>query len=84
MTLEELRAVGEALYGPRWQSEAARALRVSDRTIRRWAAGEWPVPDAVQAEIWALARARHQALGELIKTHAPKAEAPPLAGSGSR
>jgi DNA-binding transcriptional regulator YiaG len=34
---------GQALYGPRWQSELARALGVSDRTVRRWSAsGELP------------------------------------------
>lgn len=31
---------GEALYGPRWQSELARALGVNERTVRRWATGE--------------------------------------------
>lgn len=30
---------GEALYGPQWQSALARDLDVSDRTMRRWAAG---------------------------------------------
>lgn len=30
---------GEALYGPRWQSDLARDLGVSDRTMRRWVAG---------------------------------------------
>jgi predicted transcriptional regulator len=31
---------GRALYGERWQSEIARALGVSDRTVRRWVAGD--------------------------------------------
>ena len=31
--------IGRALYGERWQSDLARALDVSDRTARRWAAG---------------------------------------------
>lgn len=31
---------GRALYGERWQSEVARALDVSDRTVRRWVAGD--------------------------------------------
>lgn len=36
---------GRALYGERWQSEIARALDVSDRTVRRWIAGnEEPRP----------------------------------------
>lgn len=31
---------GEALYGPRYQADLARDLKVSDRTMRRWVAGE--------------------------------------------
>jgi hypothetical protein len=38
-----LEQVGPALYGPRWQVELARALGVSDRTVRRWAvSGDLP------------------------------------------
>lgn len=40
MTLDLLRRTGEALYGERWQSALARALGVSDRRVRAWAAGE--------------------------------------------
>ena len=29
------------------QSEFARAIGVSDRNVRRWAAGQWPVPVVV-------------------------------------
>jgi len=45
MTRDLFCRVGGALYGPRWQSELARDLGVSDRTVRRWAAGEQPIPD---------------------------------------
>lgn len=31
---------GEALWGTRWQSDFAEAIGVSDRTVRRWVAGE--------------------------------------------
>ena len=31
--------IGCALYGERWQTDMARALDVSDSTVRRWAAG---------------------------------------------
>jgi hypothetical protein len=57
MTPTTLRAVGEALYGPRWQCELARELAVADRTIRRWAAGTSPIPD-IRAELLAVLRAR--------------------------
>lgn len=42
-----LHSIGNALYGPRWQSELARDLGVSDRTVRRWSAGEHQVPDGI-------------------------------------
>jgi hypothetical protein len=35
-----LHRVGEALYGPRWQSEMARALKINARTVQRWAIGD--------------------------------------------
>ena len=51
MTPDLLRETGEALFGPRWQCELARALGVSDRTMRRWANGEWPIPGAIVDEL---------------------------------
>jgi hypothetical protein len=36
--------VGEALYGPRWQTDLSRDLNISDRTMRRWASGADDVP----------------------------------------
>ena len=67
MTSERFRAFGEALYGPRWQSELARALSVSDRTVRRWATGAYDVPSGVEAEITALVRAKASALKALTE-----------------
>lgn len=55
---EKLRAAGEALYGPRWQSDLARALGVSDRSVRGWAAGDRVVPPGVWVDIVALLRQR--------------------------
>ena len=60
--LSLLREVGEALYGPRRQSDLARALGVSDRTMRRWIAGEFSIPDGLAAELRALLKARGLAL----------------------
>lgn len=40
MTPSELRAVGELLYGERWQSPLAKDLGVNDRTVRKWADGK--------------------------------------------
>lgn len=58
-------AVGEALFGSRWQSELARALDVSDRTVRRWAAGDETPRAGVYRDLLVLLRARAQALGPL-------------------
>ncbi|HFP9201492.1 hypothetical protein WH835_11365 [Raoultella planticola] len=38
--LEKLRAVGEAVYGDKWQSALSRALGISDRTVRNFLSGK--------------------------------------------
>ena len=50
MTPALLRKVGECLYGTRWQSELARALGVTDRTMRRWVNGTHAIP-AIQFKL---------------------------------
>jgi hypothetical protein len=54
MTPALLREAGEALYGPLWQSELARALGVADRTVRRWIAGERALPPSLAQPLRAL------------------------------
>lgn len=56
---------GEALYGPRWQSELARDLDVSDRTVRRWAAGTHDVPAGLYLDLLRLTEERAAALDAL-------------------
>ena len=41
--IDALAKAGATLYGPRWQSDLARDLEVSGRTIRRWATGAEPM-----------------------------------------
>lgn len=48
---EELRTIGERLWGYGWQSALARAFGVNPRTVRRWAAGDSPVPDDIAASL---------------------------------
>lgn len=60
-----LRQVGEALYGPRWQSELARDLDISDRTVRRWAAGEADPRHGVWTDLRRLIADRREMLGAL-------------------
>ncbi len=59
-----LRRVGEALYGPRWQSALAIDLDVSDRTMRRWVSGD-PIPHGVWGELRLLTYSRGLVLIEI-------------------
>lgn len=52
-TPELLREAGEALYGPRWQSDVARLLGVLDVRVRDWQAGRRPVPPEVWPPLFA-------------------------------
>lgn len=56
---------GEALYGPRWQSELARDLQVSDRTMRRWVAGTTDVPAGLYLDLLRLTQERAAVLDAL-------------------
>ncbi len=60
-----LRETGEALYGPRWQSDLARGLGVSDRTMRRWAADADDLPPGVIADLARLCDERLRTLSGL-------------------
>lgn len=45
MDPSELEAQCTVLYGQkRWQTALAEELQVNDRTVRRWVAGEAPIP----------------------------------------
>jgi len=61
-----LRDVGEALYGPFWQSEMARELEVAVRTIQRWLAGDSPIPSSIGAELRIFMALRKYTLDDLI------------------
>lgn len=67
LTSDHLRAVGEALYGPNWQTPLAEALGVADRTVRRWAAGDFAVPDGVWSDIAKLCKTRGADLDKWAK-----------------
>lgn len=58
---------GEALYGPRWQSELARELAVADRTVRRWVAGTSDVPAGLYLDLLRLTQERAAALDALAQ-----------------
>lgn len=56
---------GEALYGPRWQTDLAADLGVSDRTIRRWVAGTQDVPIGAYTDLLRLTQERAGLLDSL-------------------
>jgi hypothetical protein len=62
-----LAAAGEALYGPLWQSQLARDLDVADRTVRRWRAGDTPIPGGVAIDLLRLLTERAADIDELIE-----------------
>jgi len=73
LSADELRAIGELLYGEHWQSDLARALDVGPRTVRFWAAGDprRPVPAGVAGEIRELAATRLAQIGAWLDRAAP-------------
>lgn len=61
-----LKDAGEALYGPRWQTDLAADLNVSDRTMRRWLSGADDLPAGVAFDLWRLCEERSALLDEVI------------------
>ncbi len=66
MTSKLLRDTGEALYGPRWQTEIARDLGMSDRHVRRIAAGSADLTQGMAADLCRVAEERALALRDVI------------------
>lgn len=58
MTREDLKDVGPLLFGSLWQTDLAKSLGVSDRTVRRWVAKDSPIPPNVWLEIASLCEER--------------------------
>lgn len=65
MTTDQLSAVCTALYGPHWKTSAAADLGVAERTLLRWANGQFPIPAGIGAELAALANDRAALLSRL-------------------
>jgi len=57
-------AIGEALFGPRWQADISRELNVSDRSVRNRIA-ENKVPDGVWRDLIDLLANRREVI-ELV------------------
>jgi hypothetical protein len=67
LTSFTLRKAGFALYGEQWRSELARALGVTDRTIRRWAHDEYSIPNEARECVVDLCRARAKMLNAVMR-----------------
>lgn len=67
MSNKLLKDCGEALYGPRWQTDLARDLEVDERTVRRWAAGAYDPPAGVWMDLLRLTQERAQTLDDLAE-----------------
>lgn len=65
--LELLKSAGIALYGERWQSDIARALKINDsRRIRQWMAGERPIPQGVFNDLKQLLESRKVEIDKVL------------------
>jgi hypothetical protein len=62
MTPKQLAEVGEALYGPHWQSFLARDLGIDPRSMRRYVAGDRQVPPEMPAQLRELLAGKRKAL----------------------
>jgi hypothetical protein len=63
-----LERVGKALYGNRWQTQMAKALGISDRTVRRWVLFESPIPwSLLDEKLPPLFKARVENLANVLK-----------------
>ena len=63
---KEFRKSGEVLYGPRWQTDIARALSVDSRRVRQWVKGDRPLPDTIDKDIIQLLRNRLSKIAEVL------------------
>ena len=68
MTPSDLRIIGEALYGPRWQTPLADDLGVASRTVRAWLSGDRTISAGVAADIRALAEQRADSIRAALST----------------
>lgn len=75
MPLDELVRAAVIIYGPEWQTPLAADLKVSLRTVQRWASGTMQPPD-VRAELAEICRRRAAALTALADQLAADAVSP--------
>ena len=69
--IDHVRAVGLVLYGEQWQRALAGDLKVSDRAVRRWVAGDANPPEDIAPRLRALLDKRMLKMRE-VRSSLPK------------
>jgi len=67
MTPVKFSQVGESLYGPSWRGTLAAALSVAERTVRRWATGDHPIPPGIPNDLASLCERKAKELTETAR-----------------
>jgi hypothetical protein len=62
-----LRDAGEALYGPRWQTDLARDLQASEHLVRQWVSGVDDVPRKIELDLLRLCMERANAVNGILR-----------------
>ncbi len=62
MTPETLRAIGRALFGRFYIVQLAEELDVSERTVRRWLAGQFRIPKGLDDSLGAILKLHNEEL----------------------
>jgi hypothetical protein len=61
-------ATGEALYGRNWRTQLGDTLSISEKQIRRWAHGEYEIPQHIWDSLWCLTIDQRNHLAKLAKS----------------
>lgn len=64
-TPETFARVGETLYGPSWRVRLSDALKVAERTVRRWEHAESAIPPGIWGDLAGLCRKHSADLAKL-------------------
>jgi hypothetical protein len=66
-SIDDFRAVGESLYGERWQTDLAKDLELSDaRRIRQWLSGDRPIPFGVWQDLAAILKTKQMQISDIL------------------
>lgn len=66
-SIETFERAGQMLHGEAWRLPLSRDLDVGERSVRRWANGESPIPEGIWSELRTLLTAHSAAARDLAK-----------------